>query len=43
MLVAGLPTLVNHAVSEIGGVLLGKEQTVRQSVMLLADLRAFVA
>ena len=35
MLVAGLPTLVNHAVSEIGGVLLGKEQTVRQALCCL--------
>lgn len=35
MLVAGLPTLVHHAVSEIGGVLLGKEQTVRQALCCL--------
>lgn len=35
MLVAGLPTIVNRAVSEIGGVLLGKEQTVRQALCCL--------
>ena len=35
MLVTGLPTLVNRAVSEIGEVLLGKEQTVRQALCCL--------
>ena len=35
MRVTGLPTLVNRAVSEIGEVLLGKEQTVRQALCCL--------